>query len=75
MSQIPKWPKDRALKKKSHTTAKEPLRVQDRKIVQHEKFRAMDSDFTLQPAFKKLLLVEFLCSIKKELSTGIWKGY
>lgn len=55
--------------------AKEPVWVQDRKIVEHEKFRATDSDVTLQTAFKKLLFVEFLCSVKKELSTSTWKGY
>ena len=43
-------------------------RTMDANATEYEKFRAMNSDFPLQLAFKKLLLVEFWCSIKKEYS-------
>lgn len=57
-------------KKKNHPRAKDLFTAQNRQmgshVTGHEKLRAMHPDFTQKLTFRKLVLIEFWCSIKKE---------
>ena len=66
----PYFPNDQCIVLQYYAGVKDPLEVQDKSIdfniTEYKKLIDVVLKFTLQPSFKKLSLVRFLCSISEE---------